>query len=334
MRSLPDEKRLPFMFDPEARDQFLFSVDKTLGFDVLDPLLGWGMSEQRLIEKGFNVMEDHIVLESGDTAQYDPLVILISGGSTTDPAIIDHNWPIHFRDVLHEQGIRSRILISAVGGYNSGQELLKLLRDIDLTRPHVHISYSGANEGDPCYVSNMERDFYYQFAHLKTRFPVFSNTFLLLYSSLYDWNNHLQVRHYVPESMYTVLENDTLYGVLVRSFWLKNIQSMHGLSKARGYHFVGILQPVMGSGRYQQELVVSQHKTMAGNYIRYYPHLQREIQTNPIELCDMSAVFDTVAGPVYTDDCHLHPAYQPIIAKAVFDELMRRKLFEDAPALH
>lgn len=72
--------------------------------------------------------------------------ILILGGSTSDQFYDQNNWPKQLYTRLKEGQYNFKIYNGAVAGYNSSQELLKLLRDIRIIRPHIVISYNGVNE--------------------------------------------------------------------------------------------------------------------------------------------------------------------------------------------
>jgi hypothetical protein len=170
MLTLSDDERMPFLRVSMERGPVEEGV--SLIFDRIDPLLGWSMSEERLRHTGFEVTDGFIVLRSHGESE--TLRILITGGSTSDLAVLDHNWPVILHEKLEERGIRSVIHVGAVGGYNSGQELLRLIRDGIHLRPHIHISYSGANEADPHFVTIHKRIWFRSL--FIPKFPLMPNT--------------------------------------------------------------------------------------------------------------------------------------------------------------
>ena len=72
---------------------------------------------------------------------------MITGGSTTDDTFSNQkSWPSFLSKILKERKLSHVIYNGGIVGYNSSQELLKTIRDINILKPHIVISYSGIND--------------------------------------------------------------------------------------------------------------------------------------------------------------------------------------------
>lgn len=269
------------------------------GFDEIDPLLGWGMSEKTLIARGFELHHGMPVLRTDGAACEDTLRILVTGGSTTDVALLADNWPAHLMELLEQRGICCTLHMGAVGGYASGQELLKLIRDGRHLKLDIHLSYSGANEtSHPYLVSEYETDLYQRMMSAQAS-SVFPNLVFLIRSQLLPWPT--SKLHHAP---------------LDGPQWTANMDMMQAIAIGRGYTFVGVLQPVLGVGKVVQPEQEKSHIGFVKQYREFYPTALADLEGRPY-LVNMTALFDTVKGPVYIDDCHLRPEAQPVVAQAI-----------------
>lgn len=301
----------PFLLDVDFKNAPPIE-GKTHVFDRVDPLLGWAMSPTELHQRGFTTANGCIVLQ--DTLPHvAPLVILISGGSTSDPSVIAQNWPVHLHRLLSQNKVSHQMYIQAVGGYGTGQELLKLIRDGAACKPHIHISYSGANEcEEPNYVSHYEYDIFRLSFGTGSRF--LPNTVALI-------NRWLQRAKQAPELM-------PLQAYNAPRFWHGNLQMMHAISRYNACRFIGILQPVNASaaGKHVEPLN-SDYERILNDYNQFYPAAKQLLQADTaLELYDFTGIFDTCTTKVYTDDCHLTPAAQSIVAARVYHVLLQPAL--------
>jgi len=269
-----------------------------VGYDEVDPLLGWGMSEGRLNELGHPVEHNMPVLVSDSPCDGDTVRILITGGSTSDMAFARENWPIDLARMLRDSGICAKVFVGAVGGYSSGQEVLKLLRDGLKTHPDIHISYSGANETySPSFVSPYEEKVFNRI--METRSTVLLPNLVYLIRRQLGMVSGLKIHPTWPADAAT--------------FWMDNMQTMYALAEQRGYSFIGVLQPVLGIGTVNQPKEMDEWADLIAEYRAFYPFAIDHSLKQPY-LVNLTAMFDTVAGPVYVDDCHLRPEMQPIVA--------------------
>lgn len=221
--------------------------------------------------------------------------------------------------------------MGSVGGYNSGQELLKLLAYDNAVSPDIHLSYSGANEVEPEFVSTMEQKFYTQAATVHSPFlpnavQWFRNKTGLNQAAS---NAHI-IDYYGQAKTFYQAEDETAYVQLVKQFWSNNMQSMNALAQYHHYAFIGILQPVLGGGTYTQTLPQTWAQDMVADYKKYYPALAQVCAEHPDFLVDYKNVFDGTPHEVYLDDCHIKPAYQKVIAQKIYDLLVQKKLIPNS----
>ncbi len=296
---------------------FLFNLNglndvntvKGFGFNEIDPLCGWAMSNKSIESMGYETQQNCEVLRSNGDFPKVPLKLFITGGSTSDIALHKENWPNQLRQLFMKNKINAIIYAGGVGGYSSGQELLKLLRDGLQLQPDIHISYSGANESaDGGYVSKYEYSFY------ETAYKE-SFTTVILPSTIFLIKKTLNLSYY-DVSVKKVQPMNTFY------FWKQNMSTMSSIAQKSGYHFVGILQPVLGIGNYKQ---ANEKEIDPGNYRKdyqsYFPIAKRFILNKDSSLYDFTNIFDTVKGNVFVDDCHVNEPYQPLIAAKVYNAL-------------
>lgn len=122
-------------------------------FSYLDPHLSYAEADLNnakivalndrghLFYKGF-VIYGHLDIKE----KLERPVILILGGSTSDPLRRNHSWPEFLANKMIKNNIPGTIINGATGGYTSSQELLKLIRDGLEFQPDIVISYGGLRD--------------------------------------------------------------------------------------------------------------------------------------------------------------------------------------------
>jgi hypothetical protein len=274
-------------------------------FNEIDPLLGWAIEKNLIEQKGYRKLYESIVIDNcinKDRA----IKILITGGSTTDLIINPKNWPSQLGDILSANNYCAQIFVASVAGYNSGQELLKLLRMLIDFVPDIHISYSGANEAEnPSYTSYYERLLYEKLLSEKPSAFMPNTVFLV---RKYLLRNTMQ-KAYLKEPVNFAPD----------AFWMNNMLNFYAIAQSRNYCFMGILQPVLGQGGVFQKEEMEALPNYMRDYEEFYPNAKTLVDTKDY-LYDFTYVFSGVEGKIFKDDCHLSDVkYQRIVADSVFN---------------
>lgn len=290
----------PFLINTKNFRQKNHQELKGFGYTRVDPLLGWGYTPAAT--KRLNqITQSNCLVLPALVNNKKPLRVLITGGSTSDVGLKPANWPTHLQRLLADSGICATLYIGAVGGYSSGQEVLKTMRDGVGLRPDVHISYSGANEYiSPTYVSRQENTFYRKAFAGKSSGWLLPNLLTAVRGIAADGLELYEEPHKTPEE-----------------FWISNMRLLQGIAAANGYQFIGVLQPLLGTANYRQPEIAQQHSLYVRANQDFYPTLKKHADTTAY-LHNWTAVFDTATGPVFVDDCHLADPYQSTIARQVY----------------
>lgn len=277
---------------------------KKIGFNQIHPLWGWNMSDEVLQSHGYESTNNIIKLSTNHPADTS-LRIFITGGSTSDIVLYKNNWPLVLHRLMVDSGVPHIIYVAAVGGFNSAQEYLRLIEQGLELKPHIHISYSGANEtGDFGFVTEYESDFYTQSLNR-------SNTSFLLPNTVF------YIRTKVLETT-PAIELANLPNHTTAAQFQKNIKLMYAAGKQFGYKYFGILQPLNGIGKYRPPQPQKFNTDYTDDYKKYYPDMQLFAVENPELLKDFSAIFDSINTQVYVDDCHLTETGNKLVAGKFF----------------
>ncbi len=279
---------------------FLVHIERNKGIQKVDycetdALLGWKIKDYGKYQHEYGDITLSYLSDGSDVID-----IYISGGSTSDLLYDSLNWPNFLLKKFEEKKIPVTIRIGAVAGYNSGQELLKLISSNAL-KPDIHISYSGANEVDhPDYVSLYESEFFQNKAHPKPSFFM-PNTIAFIREKTSVNSSVSQRENYAPIE-----------------FWNKNMRQMAQLAKGGNYTFFAILQPVAG----YRNIIPKKMPVGAKRYIELYPDFYKKatkLVGDKQNFIDLSGIFEKEKQAVFKDDCHLkHKIDQQKIANEIF----------------
>lgn len=288
---------------------------KEIGLDQIDPLCGWAWSNQAIQQSGFEVSNNCAVVRSRGKFPAQPLKIFITGGSTSDMTLKNPNWINDLQQIFTRQDINAVFYCGAVCGYNSWQEYCKLISDGLSLKPDIHISYSGANDCsiNVGYVTRYENEFYETAMRQQNISPLLPSTVYLLKSMLKINYGGLKIKK--TESPQPL------------QFWEQNMGIMSGAAHVNGYHFMGILQPVLGQGSYRQSNAAeadSAGKVGRSSFFKtYYPQAAEYVLKQDTTLFDFTHIFDTVQGNVFVDYCHIDGDYQKTVAQNVFEQMLK-----------
>lgn len=275
-------------------------------YEKIDPLLGWDIDKGDVRRNRHIYEVDNLIYFKNSKHDCPTYNILITGGSTTDVTRIHDNWPYYLNEIIQSQEGCYRICHAAVGGYNSGQELLKLIRDGLIVKPDIHISYSGVNEIIPTYVSEYEQTVYDYLLDGTKKYHFLPNTRTWLFKNIVNRDFE------ITEETVSVEE--------IPFFWQKNMSIMDAIATENHYKFVGILQPAAGISKAKLPADIQEsHQYFIDAYQNYYPDLLNIVDSTEY-LWDFTTIFDSIQDHVFVDDCHIHnPVYQKMIAEKVFE---------------
>ena len=222
--------------------------------------------------------------------------IVTLGGSTTDGMIYPFkSWS----QILYEKIGQENITIynGGVYSYNSGQEVVKLIRDVLTLRPNMVIVYDGFND------MYCKARYPYEFRHLG---QVFEHAV-----------EHVETNIYMEET-----KNEMSRGVEsqqdVFNNWLSNIRTMYAIASERNIHFFSFCQPALCSkkGKTVQEknMLLSTKSDQINFQINksFRTCLERMAQI-PSYMHDLSYIFDGKPD-IYMDICHVWEEGNRIIA--------------------
>lgn len=227
--------------------------------------------------------------------------IAVLGGSTTDGAMYPFkSWP----ELLYEELQCDNVTIynGGVYGYTSGQEFIRLVRDILPLQPDMIIVFDGYND-----IADSAPDYPFAFPYMQQVFHF--------------------ARNYV-EDPYTGEACDGVCSGCVRgegdrvTNWLSNIRSMYAIANERKIKFYSFCQPMLVSKQGKTVKEKNMLTFMTGS--RWYGRcesLRKTISTMgplPDYMYDLSPIFDGCED-VYMDYVHVWEKGNRIIAREIGD---------------
>ena len=285
---------------PSFGGKLLDYYDVNLGFTRLDDLPGF-------------VIFGKDKLKSSDKV---PLIIVTLGGSTTDAYYANfRSWSEILYRRLCATGMNVVLYCGGICSYTSGQELLKLIKDVLPLKPDVVISYSGANDQENCLKAEGIRWHPYvrQF-HLRC----FEDLMETKRNHRLTWLTDI----YNADKLTCGIEDDRTSS----DFWVQNEQLMYSICRILDVSFYGFLQPSPEFGEYikDSELAYSEMSSYDGyteDVNRWYGDAVKKIE-NLNYLYDLSGIFNGLSG-IYIDECHVFEKGNKIIADHIFRTIIR-----------
>lgn len=271
--------------------------------DAIDPLLGYCRSSDM---NGFKVM-------GGGVADKEYKNIICLGGSTTDYS--EHNiksWPEYLFELFRDDSININVLNGGVIGYNSSQELLKLIRDgLEMT-PSLVISYSGVN--DMGYLDSTS---------------LMGNKYLHdLWENVISGNNS---RSIVFSDELSIAHN-TKTSLDSAEYWYRNEKIMYSICNGFSIPFIGILQPAAYT-KNAKFLSINEQRTFTEISNREYIMKQFEKAKQLVSMdeegafLDFTTLFDEYED-VYIDNCHVFEKGNKIIAESIYKVIKERHILD------
>ena len=254
--------------------------------DWLDPLLGYSRESDL----------PGIRLYPGRSAAALKLAVL--GGSTSDWSFGGfRSWPEFLREELAAAGIDVTLYNGAIAGYFSGQELLKLLRDILPLQVDLLIVMDGVNDGNQ---QRVERHPFYHPYQLRI-FDGFSPE---------KEGKQLAINRAV-KGVLTGVEDDT---PRVES-WLRNLRTMRAVCREFGIVFLPFLQPTASVGRHAR-----QGEEGREALCEFYRQARAAVAESGF-ITDASAALEE-AEEVYFDHLHYNENGNRVLARFVAERIL------------
>lgn len=302
----------PFFIDPTAGfGKTLQAPDQFQKLRHLDPLLGWGYDPESVLAKK-TLKNEYVIMGSEHPKA---LRLVMTGGSTTDSFVRDETWPRLLTEKLLSAGYCVRSYVGAVSGYNSNQEMLKIVRDHASLNPDIHISYSGVNE------------------HEKEKYTLSSFYLMNLMGRMISYRR----LYFMPNSVWLLgdflnISQGQIKGMNegldqphdVADRWTSNQRRMHALAQEFGYTFIGVLQPILGIGKYvpsDEERKRIQEMQLVTEWQGFYTGARKSAQQYKF-LQDFVDIFEGKTG-FFADDCHVNGVGEYLIADKMFEMLTK-----------
>jgi hypothetical protein len=240
--------------------------------------------------------------------------IAVLGGSTSDSMLAPFkSWVQIFYEDYCEKKRGISVFNGAIGGYNSTQELLKLMRDMVHLKPDMIIVYDGYNDA-----RDAGRGVVNSFA-----FPYMMDIFGVINGRVQNCDS--PVNRIDVEKLWTGIS----FQKNVVGNWLKNIEYMHAVAQINNIKFVAFLQPMLPSKKklnlHEKSIMRMIEDTYPGVVIaaaKEFRNQGRQMQNDFEYMYDLSGIFDD--DDVYMDICHVYENGNRIIAKNIY-EIIRGK---------
>lgn len=233
--------------------------------------------------------------------------IALLGGSTTDATRFTwKSWGEYLYEILKENQNDICIINAACSGYNSSQELVKLIRDVVPLNPDIVISYSGFNDSQH-YYGREELELYPFVGHYQ-----------------YDMAK-LVAKHISYERME---KGDDSYALGLAGKetryerYERNVHIMKVICESYGIRFYAVLQPILANIKQytsdELELIISNKlEDRIKRESKFYEDASNRAK-NDVEWVDMTEIFEGIEG-VYIDDCHTTEKGNSIVAVYIYD---------------
>lgn len=284
----------------------------------LDPLLGWGIDSLKI--KGARMKNNCIYLENLEGSSEDTIVILITGGSAADIIYQNYNWPVGLFNQFKQEGIKCKMYVGAVAGYNTNQELLKSLIDgLGIDNIDYHISYFGVNENSgQGYITEYEYAIYKDVLNGEKKSPILPNIFAFMRNLIYNDTevNLASNRH--------SNQNATI----------ANLKIMRSISRDNNFQFIPILQPSLGVGSSENDFTrfnlkdSSDAEGLLGAmelHQESYRMFYEAVDSIDFVYYDFTNIFQNVDVYPFIDDCHVKEKYQYLVSNKIYDIIMGKR---------
>lgn len=229
--------------------------------------------------------------------------IAVLGDSTTDSASDARICP--WTEIMYERYCKSGITIfnGGMSGYYSGQELVKLKRDMLKLNPNMIIVYDGYND-------LMQSVLHKKFGYLEDLINL--------------------AREYVTEADGRILQQKKAWAGIPSDQkpvdeWIENIECMYAIAKNKNIDFFSFMQPMLFTKKNldQHSKTILQTMLFHGNNFKFmkfadeFRNRAREIEKSHSYIHDLTYIFDD--EDVYMDIVHVYEKGNEIIASRIWN---------------
>lgn len=290
--------------DAKSFHQFL-SIDK-----CLDPILGYTYDVS-----SDNLLPGFVVFGNPNATRR----IFIVGGSATDSSFDPRvSWPEYLYRLYRENNEDVVVYCGACAGYNSSQEMNKVLRDIVPLNPNIVISYSGYNDA---FIKEPEKDNYIDYPY----YMYFQIDMMDSLSQYVDVGNN----NYKITQGYRLGTPNTLSRC---EQYLNNIRSMYAISQEFEFDYLCFLQPCLVEKKdrwtkKEKNLFYNSNKTEKYcSRISEFYYEAKKFKTD--YFINAVNVLDDISSTeeVFLDECHLNSRGNMEIACFVKDTIDKKGL--------
>lgn len=222
--------------------------------------------------------------------------IAVLGGSTTDGMLYTFkSWPEILHELLDDDTVT--IVNYGIAGYNSGMELVKLIRDVIYSRPDMVLVFDGVND-----YASVEYD-----AWNPVGFKYLNSV----------------IRYIADQNGREMFDGAAFESVTPYRRWIGNVDMMSAVLRINNIFFIDFLQPMLSGKKNktrEEELLECMDVEFSGTQSFrecYEAERKREY------IIDLSDIFDDQDN-VYIDCCHVNETGNEIIAAKVYDCLRSR----------
>ena len=241
--------------------------------------------------------------------------IAILGGSTSDG---DLYWFRSWPEIFYEKYCTENISIynGALAGYNSAQELIKLMRDVVYLKPDMLIVLDGINDIASCGRNGRNM---FGFSYLSTIMNQLIKSKSLNYYALpMELDGAAKIWNGMENRDTEIIEE-----------WRKNVQYMKAVAEINLFQFHAFLQPMLLGKEDPVSLheasLMKMDKISMGCWFEDQCKIFRqygEKMENQWEFFhDLSKIFDD--KDVYMDECHVYESGNIIIADEIYNRVRK-----------
>lgn len=279
-----------------------------IGLHIVDDFMPFGCIGDNLFplrkcildtNLGYTVVNDgrHIGCVMHEAKMQERYKIAVLGGSTTDGTLYSfRSWPEILHGLLDEDTVT--IINYGMAGYNSGMELMKLIRDVICSMPDLVLVFDGVND-----FASVEYD---------AGNPISFKYLNSVIGYIADQTNR---------EMYggAVFENLTPY-----DRWIGNVDMMNAVLRLHNIIFIDFLQPMLAAKKNKTrkeellECMVEADLSEARSFRDCY-----EAEKKREYIIDLSGIFDDYED-IYMDYAHVNEKGNQIIAAQIYDYLKSR----------